>query len=81
MEEASGPPVEIWPDNAQAFNAFVAMSTQWRIASGGPTGLDYSALSEVWRRTKVHPSDRDDVFDAIRVMEDAALEVMRNTKG
>jgi hypothetical protein len=31
----------------------------------------------VWRRTKTAPKDRDDVFDCLRVMEDAALEHIR----
>lgn len=53
------------------------MATQWRLGYGGPTGLDYSALPEVWRRTKTPSEDRDDVFDALRVLEDAALEQMR----
>ena len=53
------------------------MATQWRIGFAGPTGLDYSALAEVWRRTKTPPDERDDVFDSLRVMEDTALETMR----
>lgn len=77
VEEASIPPFDIWPDNLQAFNVFVSMLTQWRTGFNGPTGLDYSALPEVWRRTKTAPQDRDDVFDCLRVMEDAALEHIR----
>jgi hypothetical protein len=55
------------------------MSSQWRRAgmAGAACGLDYSALAEVWRRTKTPPSERDEVFDCLRVMEGAAIEQMR----
>lgn len=70
-------PFEVWPDCWQSLMVFVALRTQWRVGFSGPTGLDYSALPEVWRRTKTAPADRDDVFADIEVMQDAALEVMR----
>ena len=58
------------------------MSTQWRRAgmAGICVGLDYSVLPEVWRRAKVPPALRDDVFDDLRVMEEAALGKMRETQ-
>lgn len=60
-----------------AVNAFVAMSTQWRIGMSGATGLDYNALPQVLRLTGVARNRWSDVFEAIRTMEDAALEKMR----
>lgn len=82
VEEASGPPVEVWPETMQAATVFCAMSTQWRFGgmSGVPTGLDYSALSEVWRRTKTPSADRDAVFDDLRVMEEAALQQVQQER-
>lgn len=77
LEEASGSPLDIWPDNAKALRVFIAMLTQWRYDFSGRTGLDYSALPEVWERTHIKPRHRDDVFDCLRVMEDAALECIR----
>lgn len=56
------------------------MGTQWRVGFSGATGLDYAALSEVWRRTKTPAADRDDVFDALRLMESTALDVMREQR-
>lgn len=53
------------------------MATQWRVGMGGATGLDYGVLPEIWRRTKTPIEDRDEVFDDLRIMEDAALETMR----
>jgi hypothetical protein len=80
MDEASGSAVEIWPDNAQAVNVFIAMSTQWRSGFAGPTGLDYNALPVVMRLAGVPAGERSEVFDALRVLEDAALETMRAKK-
>jgi len=70
-------PVEIWPDNWQAFKVFDAIGTQWRIGFNGATGLDYSVLPEIWRRTKTKIEDRDSVFLDLRIMEEAALQEMR----
>lgn len=71
--------IEVWPDNVHAANVFIAMSTQWVRAgmNGTPVSLNYASLSEVWRRTKVPPAERDQVFEDIRVMEEAALQQMR----
>lgn len=67
----------MWPDNWQALDVFVAMQTQWRFSAIGPTGLDYSALDSVMRLRGVRKRDRADAFEAIRIMEGAALDVMR----
>jgi hypothetical protein len=79
VEEASGPPVEVWPDNVQALNVMIAMGTQWRVGMAGATGLDYSALPAVMCLVGVPASERGDVFEAIRTMEDAALQTMRKS--
>jgi hypothetical protein len=80
LEEASGPGVEVWPDNLQAVNVFIAMATQWRVGPAGAVGLDYAALEPVMRMTGVPPGDVADVFGGVRIMEDAALEAMRKGK-
>lgn len=54
----------------------MALRTQWRISHGGATGLDYSVLPEVWRRTKTPPAERDDCFHALQILESAALAAM-----
>lgn len=77
LEEASGPPVEVWPDNAVAVYVFENMDTQWRV---GYTGLDYNALPAVMRLCKVPPGDRADVFASIRTLEDAAMKQIRKSK-
>lgn len=67
----------MWPDNALAVNAFIAMSTQWRVGMAGATGLDYGALPVVMSLAGVPAAERAGVFESIRVLEDAALETMR----
>ncbi len=67
--------IEVWDQNWPAMSAFLAMETQWRIVAGigsiMRTGLDYPALAMVLR-TELDPQP---VFDDIRVMERAALNL------
>ena len=79
LEEASGPAVEIWPDNLSTVNAFIAMNTQWRVGMAGATGLDYNVLPTVFRLNRVPRGEWQDVFEGIRTMESAALEEMSKT--
>ena len=81
MEEASeGSQVEIWPDNWHAVNVFLGMVTQWRSDFGVRTGLDYGVLPIVMRMVGVPVGERSAVFEDLRVMEDAALEVLANLR-
>lgn len=80
LEEASGPPVIVWPDNLPAVNAFIAMSTQWRIGMNGATGLDYGVIPTVLRLASIARPDWPDTFDALRILEDEALKVIREKK-
>lgn len=67
-------PVEVWPDTEPAVRVFLIMKRQWRMGARFPIGLDFCALREVWLRAKIHPRDRDEVFEDLLVMESAALE-------
>lgn len=81
VEEASGPPEEVWPENVTATNVFISMATQWRLLpQGGVLGLDYNALPGVMEMVGVDRKDWPDTFDKIRVMEDAAMEELRKRK-
>lgn len=53
------------------------MSTQWRSGFSGATGLDYSALPAVLRMTGMARKDWPQIFDDLRILEDAALTQMR----
>ena len=56
------------------------MRTQWRAGMGGAYGLDLNVLPEIWRRLKVPPTERDEIFESILLMEGAALEFMHKKK-
>ena len=76
IEEASGPPVEIWPENMVPFDIFNAMCTQWRMGSSGPVGLDYNVLFHKLDRMKLEPDEYERIERSVRVMEDEALTVI-----
>jgi hypothetical protein len=80
VEEASGPDVEVWPDNAMTVRVFCSMTTQWRTGMNGATGLDYNALGFVMTALRVPQDDYQTVFDGVRVMEDAALNKIREAR-
>ncbi|AKJ28843.1 DUF1799 domain-containing protein [Caldimonas brevitalea] len=68
--------VEVWPDNWPAAVVFSSLQTQWRVGPGGPYGLDYSAIPDVLRMSSVPRSQWPEVFEAVQVMEAAALGAM-----
>jgi len=76
-EDYAADVVGVFPDNISSVNVFIAMSTQWSMGPAGPIGLRYEVLPEIWRRTGIPAADRSAVFDDLRVLEDAALEAIR----
>lgn len=71
----------MWPDNAAAVSVFVSMSTQWRVGPGGAYGLDYNVMPYIIGIRDIPAADAAEVFDAVRVMESAALDQIRQNKG
>lgn len=68
--------MEVWPDAWPAFRLFDALATQWRVASGGPSGLDYTAIPATAAMLGIKRRDLTDIFPDLRVMEVEALAVM-----
>lgn len=66
----------MWPENQAAVAVFIAMTTQWRNSGFGATGLDYGVLDFIMDRKRIPAEDRDDVFESVQVMEEAALHTM-----
>lgn len=64
----------MWPCTFDSVRVFLLMRRQWRMGPRFPIGLDFCALREVWQRAKIHPRDRDEIFEDLLVMEAAALE-------
>jgi len=71
-----GEPVEIWPDNEQAFNLFSRLTTQWRAGAGGLYGLDYGVAFSMMDRMALTPEQYDALEADMRIMEDEALATM-----
>lgn len=73
--------VEVWPDNWVTTQLFAALSTQWNVGMGGVVGLRYEAIPVA--RACFHISDEDwpDTFHDLRVMEAAAVKVLRENHG
>ena len=78
LEDLAAGPVELWPENVQAYELFCSMDTQWRIGMAGPTGLDYAALPMALRMIGTARADWQQLMADIRVMESAALQAMRS---
>jgi hypothetical protein len=76
-EDIADQALEVWPENWLPLQVLSAMQTQWRCGPSGAIGLDYTVLTEIWRRCKVPPAQRDTVFRDLQVMEDAALAELR----
>ncbi len=79
-DDVAGDPVDIWPDNARAFELFVSLRTQWRIGMSGPTGLDYNVLYHKLDRLKLTDDDYQYLEDAIALMEAEALDAIHAEK-
>ena len=71
-------PVEIWPENVQAFNLFYSLRKQWNLAPmGGPIGLNFMVAYNRMDRMGLTPEEYNQLDEDLQVMEDAALEAMR----
>lgn len=66
-----------WPDNWLALQVFAALGTQWNVGMGGAIGLRYEAIEPVLRMMGVVHKERAALFEALRIMENEALQVMR----
>jgi len=67
-------PVEVWPENWQAFTTFMQLRTQWLVGVGGPTGLNYVPLFALMDRLGVQGEAWDDFLSDVQVLEAAALD-------
>ena len=70
--------VEVWPENHDAVLLFCRVGTQWRAGMAGATGLDYNVVLSLIDRLGLGPDEADELFDDVRHLESAALEVMRD---
>mgnify|MGYP000971051948 CR=1 FL=1 len=76
-EDFESEPLEIWPDNARAFNLFASVRTQWRVGLGGVVGLDYGVVDSRIDRLRLPDEEREEIEAEIQIMEFAVLDVLR----
>ena len=77
LEDVTPPPLEIWPDCWESVFTFEALSSQWNIGFSGASGLLYASLPVVLEMRGIDRSEWPDIFEDIRIMESAALQIMR----
>jgi hypothetical protein len=72
--------IDIWPENLETVDAFLACQTQWAVNdfSGVYLGLRYADVAAALDMLGV--TDKRDVFWGMRVMEREALDVLRSLK-
>ena len=73
-EDFPPPEVELWPENLPPLMLFRQFSTQWRAGSSGVYGLDYNVFQHELNRRKLDGPTYDEMMDALRVIESAALD-------
>ncbi|MEV8518673.1 DUF1799 domain-containing protein [Dyella marensis] len=73
-EDFPAPEVGLWPENWPPIQLFLRISTQWRVGAGGAVGLDYNVLFHELDRAKLGDDAYDDLFAAIQLIEQTALE-------
>lgn len=70
---------EVWEENWLSVMLFLAVSTQWIISPfGGYIGINYTALQSTMSMIGIKKKKRASMFDDVRIMESAALEVLRD---
>lgn len=72
--------IKVLPDNEQAYSLFMFMFTQWRGGMNGYTGLDYNVLLHKMDRMKLSEDEYLQLENDMQIMENAALEQMRDNK-
>lgn len=82
IDPASQPPQDflIYEDNWDAFLVFDSMSTQWRMGSVGPTGLDYNVIPMMMESLSIDKSEMVEIVPCLRIMENEALKIMSENR-
>lgn len=80
-EDVINPEVEIlvWPEHWQTMELFDQLRTQWCTGFNGPTGIDYSVLPFIFKVNRIKKKQQWPRYVELRIMEDAALKVMKKS--
>lgn len=72
---------EVWPENWEAFELFIALGTQWRVAGLGQyIGISYPSMESVLNIFGIDSARRAALFADLRIMERAALDYFNERK-
>lgn len=72
---------EVWPENWQSLELFVALGTQWNVsAMGHYLGINYPAVDAIMNILAVPKKQKPDLFSDLQIMERAALEYINRDK-
>lgn len=73
--------VEVWPENWPSWRLFSEMFGQWRMAPmGGRYAMDYGVLFMRMDRMRLTDDEWESLYLDVRVLEQAALEQLRNNE-
>lgn len=80
LDDVATEPVDVWPENVQAFHLFGFLSTQWRTSMSRPSGLDYGVLFHKMDRMSLAADEYSELELQIQIMEEAALRAIHASK-
>ena len=80
LDDVATGPIDVWPENVQAFHLFGFLSTQWRTSGNGPTGLDYGVLFHKMDRLNLGTDEYAELELQIQIMEEVALACIHAPK-
>ena len=66
--------VDVWDENWDVLHLFAKFNTQWRMAMGGPIGIDMTVFFHELDRKKVPEDLYDEMLWKLTVIEGAALK-------
>ena len=69
----------VWDDNWQVVDLFLKLQTQWVVTMGGVVGLNYGSVDFCLKIYGIE--DKREIFEGLRVMEMAALQILNERKG
>lgn len=72
--DADEPRVDLWPENWPVIDLYYRNRSQWRVGFGGLVGLDYTVFFHELDRKGLAPDDYDEMMDALRIVEETALD-------
>ena len=67
---------QVWPCHREACLFFEEFChTQWRVATGGITGLDYTAILACLRSLGIKRERQQELFAQVRAIESGVLQI------